>query len=204
MLTVGLTGGIGSGKSAVSARLGELGAVIVDGDLIAREIVEPGQPALAEIVQRFGEDILTGDGSLNRGALAGVVFHDPAALADLNAIMHPRIAARSAELVAQAPHDAVVIHDSPLLVEQDMADAYDVVVVVDCPDDTRLERLIALRGMDEVDARARMAAQATREERLEVADYVIENDSSAGDLRSKVDVLWRKLLEAARESEGDD
>ena len=133
-----------------------------------------------------------------------MVFHDPAALADLNAIMHPRSAARSAELVAQAPHDAVVIHDSPLLVEQDMADAYDVVVVVDCPDDTRLERLIALRGMDEVDARARMAAQATREERLEVADYVIENDSSADDLRSEVDVLWRKLLEAARESEGDD
>ena len=202
MLTVGLTGGIGSGKSAVSTRLAELGAVVIDGDLIAREIVEPGQPALAEIVERFGATMLNGDGSLNRGALAGIVFHDPAALADLNAIMHPRIAQRSAQLQSEASASAVVVHDAPLLVEQNMADAYDVVVVVDCDDEVRMQRLIAQRGMSESDARARMAAQVGRDERLEAADYVVENEGTLSELNEAVDQLWVKLVADA--DEGDE
>jgi len=197
MLSVGLTGGIGSGKSSVSARLASLGAVVIDSDLVARQIVEPGEPALAEVETRFGAGVIRADRTLDRQALADIVFNDADALADLNAIMLPRIGARTAAIQAAAPSDAVVVHDSPLLVEQGLAAAYDVVVVVDCPDDVRLERVVEQRGMSAVDARARMAAQATREERLAVADFVIENSGSRADLDSQVDRLWAQLLAAA-------
>ena len=155
MLSVGLTGGIGSGKSSVSARLSTLGALVIDSDLIAREIVEPGEPALAEVELRFGAGVIRADRTLDRQALADIVFHDPAALAALNDIMLPRIGARTSAIEAAAPHDAVVVHDSPLLVEQGLAAAYDVVVVVDCPDEVRLNRLVEQRGMSATDARAR-------------------------------------------------
>ena len=200
MLTVGLTGGIGSGKSAVAARLADLGAVVVDADVVAREVVEPGEPALVEIRDRFGDAMIRADGSLDRQALADIVFADPEALADLNAIMHPRIAARSQALVADAPDDSVVVYDMPLLVEQGIAAGYDVVVVVDCGDDIRLDRLVRLRGMGESDARARMAAQATRDERLAAADFVISNDGTPADRDRQVDVLWRALVEAATDA----
>lgn len=199
MLSVGLTGGIGSGKSSVAQRFAQLGAVIVDSDLIARQIVEPGQPALDEIAQRFSEGVIRPDGTLDRLGLAAIVFNDPQALADLNAIMHPKIAARSTQIVDEAPDDAVVVHDSPLLVEQGLADSFDVVVVVDCPDDIRLDRLVNLRGMAADDAAARMAAQAGRDERLAVADYVIENSGSEGQLQQQTDAVWAELVEAAAE-----
>ena len=197
MLSVGLTGGIGSGKSSVSARLSTLGALVIDSDLIAREIVEPGEPALAEVELRFGVGVIRADRTLDRQALADIVFHDPAALAALNDIMLPRIGARTSAIEAAAPHDAVVVHDSPLLVEQGLAAAYDVVVVVDCPDEVRLNRLVEQRGMSATDARARMAAQATRDERLAVADFVLDNSGSRADLDAQVDQLWAHLLAAA-------
>ncbi len=197
MLSVGLTGGIGSGKSSVSARLSTLGALVIDSDLIAREIVEPGEPALAEVELRFGAGVIRADRTLDRQALADIVFHDPAALAALNDIMLPRIGARTSAIEAAAPHDAVVVHDSPLLVEQGLAAAYDVVVVVDCPDEVRLNRLVEQRGMSATDARARMAAQATRDERLAVADFVLDNSGSRADLDAQVDQLWAHLLAAA-------
>ena len=196
MLTVGLTGGIGSGKSTVSARLAVLGAVVIDADQLAREVVAPGEPALGEITQRFGSEMIRDDGTLDRAALAAIVFTDNVALADLNAITHPRIAERSAALVAAADDDAVVVYDVPLLVENDTEAAYDVVVVVDCPDEVRLERLLRMRGMTEADARARMAAQATREERLKNADFVVKNEGSFNRLQVQVDLLWRALLAA--------
>ena len=197
MLSVGLTGGIGSGKSSVSARLSTLGALVIDSDLIAREIVEPGEPALAEVELRFGAGVIRADRTLDRQALADIVFHDPAALAALNDIMLPRIGARTSAIEAAAPHDAVVVHDSPLLVEQGLAAAYDVVVVVDCPGEVRLNRLVEKRGMSATDARARMAAQATRDERLAVADFVLDNSGSRADLDAQVDQLWAHLLAAA-------
>jgi len=197
MLSVGLTGGIGSGKSSVSARLSTLGALVIDSDLIAREIVEPGEPALAEVEVRFGPGVIRADRTLDRQALADIVFHDPAALAALNDIMLPRIGARTSAIEAAAPHDAVVVHDSPLLVEQGLAAVYDVVVVVDCPDEVRLERLVEQRRMSATDARARMAAQATRDERLAVADFVLDNSGSLADLHAQVDQLWAHLLAAA-------
>lgn len=181
----------------MSARLASLGAVVIDADLIAREIVEPGQPALAEIAERFGPGVIGPDGRLDRPALAAVVFSDPEALAALNAIMHPRIAERSRALQEAAPPDAVVVHDSPLLVEQGLADAYDVVVVVDCPDECRVDRLVRQRGMSESDALARIAAQATRDERLAAADYVVENDGTLDELTAQVDDLWQDLSDEA-------
>ena len=197
MLSVGLTGGIGSGKSSVSARLSTLGALVIDSDLIAREIVEPGEPALAEVELRFGAGVIRADRTLDRQALADIVFHDPAALAALNDIMLPRIGARTSAIEAAAPHDAVVVHDSPLLVEQGLAAAYDVVVVVDCPDEVRLNRLVEQRGMSTDDARARMASQAGRDDRLAVADFVLDNSGSRADLDAQVDQLWAHLLAAA-------
>jgi len=181
----------------VSARLAALGATVIDADRVAREVVEPGQPALAEIEADFGPAVIRDDGSLDRQALADIVFGDAAALARLNAIMLPRIAERTRALQEAASADAVVVHDSPLLVEQGLQDAYDVVVVVDCPDDVRLDRLVRLRGMSEADARARMTAQATREARLAVADRVIDNSGSPADLTSAVDALWRELVAGA-------
>lgn len=193
MRRIGLTGGIGSGKSQAARRLAELGAVVVDADAIAREIVRPGQPALAEIRAEFGAAVIAADGGLDRAALAGIVFADADRLAALNAITHPRIAARTAELIAAAPAGAVVVYDMPLLVENGLTDGWDLVVVVDAPDEVRRDRLVRLRGMDPADADARMAAQATRERRLAVADVVLDNAGTVEDLDAQVDALWRRL-----------
>lgn len=197
MLSVGLTGGIGSGKSEVSRLLGEHGAVIVDADRIAREVVEPGTEGHAAVVAEFGEEILAPDGTLDRPRLGALVFGDPERLKALNAIVHPLVGARSAELQRTAGEDAVVVHDVPLLVENGLGPQYDLVVVVDASTETRLDRLVRLRGMTEADARARMAAQATREQRLAVADVVVDNDGSPEQLRDRVAALWRRLRERA-------
>lgn len=193
-MRVALTGGIGSGKSTVARLLAERGATVIDADAIAREIVQPGQPALAEIATRFGTGVLAPDGSLDRGRLAQIVFSDTAALADLNAITHPRIAERSAHLLASAPADAVVVYDMPLLVEQGAAalQGWDAIVVVDAPDDVRLGRLVA-RGLDADDARRRMAAQAAPEARRAVASHVLDNSGDADSLDRQVDALWESL-----------
>ena len=193
MVKVGLTGGIGAGKSAVSALFAELGAVVVDADLIAREVVAPGTEGLAAVVAEFGEGVLAPDGALDRPKLGAIVFADATRLAALNAIVHPLVGRRSAELEAAAGPDAVVVHDVPLLAENGLAPLYDVVVVVDAADETRLRRLVTLRGMAEADARARMAAQATREARLAVADLVIDNDGPLDRLAPQVREVWRKL-----------
>lgn len=192
MRRIGLTGGIGSGKSTVAALLAEQGAFIVDADLVAREVVEPGTPGLAELVEAFGPQILLPDGSLDRAGLAGIVFNDPHARGRLNAITHPRISARTAEIIAGLPDDAVMVHDMPLLVELNLQDTYDAVVVVDAPDDIRVARLVE-RGLTEQDARARIAAQASREQRLAVADVVIDNSGSVEDLRAQVQTAWPLL-----------
>ena len=197
MLTVGLTGGIGAGKSEVSRRLGALGAVVVDADLIAREVVAPGTDGLAAVVAEFGTEVLLPDGSLDRPKLGSVVFADPARLAALNAIVHPLVGRRSAELAGQAGPGDVVVHDVPLLTENKLSFRYDLVVVVDAADDTRLRRLVELRGMAEDEARARMAAQSTREERLAIADLVIDNDGPLERLAPQVDALWAELSRRA-------
>ncbi|MEU6265164.1 dephospho-CoA kinase [Saccharopolyspora shandongensis] len=193
MLRVGLSGGIGSGKSTVARRLVERGAVLIDSDVLAREVVQPGTPGLAELVERFGEDILDADGALNRPALAGKVFGDDEARADLNAITHPKIRDLTAERMAQAPADAVVVHDVPLLVEVGYAPNYHLVLIVDAPEPDRVQRLID-RGLAEDDARARIAAQATTEQRREVADVWLDNSGSVDAAHGQVDALWRDRL----------
>ncbi|MFD8938308.1 dephospho-CoA kinase [Streptomyces sp. NPDC059578] len=197
MLTVGLTGGIGAGKSEVARLLVGHGAVLIDADRIAREVVEPGTPGLAAVVAAFGRDVLAEDGSLDRAALGAIVFADPDELAVLNGIVHPLVRERSAELKATAPEDAVVVQDVPLLTENGLADLYDLVIVVDVAPQTQLDRLVRLRGMSEADARARMAAQATREQRLAVADIVIDNDVSRDELGERVAQVWEELLRRA-------
>ncbi|MFF3562962.1 dephospho-CoA kinase [Streptomyces sp. NPDC002574] len=193
MVTVGLTGGIGAGKSEVSRLLSSYGAVLIDADRIAREVVEPGTPGLAAVVAEFGEDVLTADGSLDRPRLGGIVFSDPERLRALNAIVHPLVRERSAELEAGAGPDAVVVNDVPLLAENKLAPLYDVVVVVDAAPDTQLDRLVRLRGMTEDEARSRMAAQADRAERLSIADVVIDNDGPLEALEPQVRRLWEQL-----------
>ncbi|MBR7674657.1 dephospho-CoA kinase [Streptomyces daliensis] len=193
MVKVGLTGGIGAGKSEVSRLFASYGAVIVDADRIAREVVEPGTPGLAEVVAEFGTDVLAPDGSLDRPKLGSIVFGDTERLAALNAIVHPLVGARSAELEREAGEEAVVVHDVPLLTENGLAPLYDRVVVVDASPETQLDRLVRLRGMGESEARARMAAQATREERLAVADIVIDNDGALENLEPQVRKVWEGL-----------
>ncbi|MEV4324648.1 dephospho-CoA kinase [Microbispora rosea] len=195
MLRVGLTGGIGSGKSEVSRRLAARGAVVVDADKIAREVVAPGTPGLAEIVEAFGEDILRPDGTLDRERLGAIVFADAEKLKVLNGIVHPKVGERSERLQREAPDDAVVVYDVPLLAENNLAPMYDVVIVVDTPDEVRLERLLRFRGMPEADARARIAAQASREDRLRIADIVIRNEGSLDDLEAQIDKIWQDLSE---------
>ncbi|MDX3058390.1 dephospho-CoA kinase [Streptomyces sp. NE06-03E] len=197
MLKVGLTGGIGAGKSEVSRLLARFGAVLIDADRISREVVEPGTPGLTAVVEAFGPGILRPDGTLDRSALGSIVFADPARLATLNAIVHPLVGARSAELERAAGAGAVVVHDVPLLTENGLAPLYDLVVVVDAKPGTQLDRLVTLRGMTESDARARMAAQATREERLAVADLVIDNDGPLEDLEPQVREVWSQLTARA-------
>ncbi|MEU9842954.1 dephospho-CoA kinase [Actinomadura sp. NPDC048032] len=193
MLKVGLTGGIGSGKSEVSRRLRGHGAVVIDADRIAREVVEPGTPGLAAVVAEFGEDVLLPDGTLDREKVGRIVFADPDRLAALNAIVHPLVGERMQELMDAAPADAVVVYDVPLLAENGLAGMYDEVVVVDAPEEVQLDRLVARRGMTEEDARARMAAQASRADRRAVATHVIDNSGTLADLKTQVDALWASL-----------
>jgi dephospho-CoA kinase len=194
-MRVGLTGGVGSGKSTVAALLAEHGAVIIDADLIAREVVEPGTPGLAAVVQRFGSEVLDTDGRLDRPRLASIVFGDDTARADLNAIVHPLVGQLTAELTMAAPEDSVVVYDVPLLVESNMAAGFEVVIVVEAELPLRLERLAA-RGMGEADARARIAAQATDDERRAVATDLLTNNGSRAELGAQVDLLWRRLSAA--------
>jgi dephospho-CoA kinase len=194
---VGLTGGIGSGKSTVAAVLASLGAVVIDSDRLAREAVEPGTDGLAEVVARFGDGVLAADGSLDRPALARVVFGDEEKRRALEAIVHPRVRARSAEIVASVPPDAVVVNDVPLLVESGMAKAFDRVIVVLAAEEMRISRLARYRGMTEEEARARIAAQADDEQRRAVADVVIVNEGSEDELRAKVEQAWASLKHPA-------
>lgn len=199
-MRVGLTGGIGSGKSAVSSLLAELGATVVDADLLAREAVAPGSPGLAEIAAEFGDDVVGPDGSLDRPAMAAVVFSDPTARQRLEAIVHPRVRARAAEIEAAAlaaDPSAVVVHDVPLLVETGQQDSYDVVLVVDVPRDLQVARLVSARGMDEAEARSRIAAQADRDARLAAADVVIDNSGTLDDLARRVEQVWQEHLRFA-------
>jgi dephospho-CoA kinase len=200
VLKVGLTGGIGSGKSEVAALLDAHGAMIIDADKIAREVVEPGTPGLAAVVAEFGEDVLLPSGALDREKVGRIVFADPDRLAALNAIVHPLVGERMQELMDAAPGDAVVVYDVPLLAENGLAPMYDEVVVVDAPEETQLDRLTSRRGMTEEDARARMANQASRAERRAVATHVIDNSGTLDDLKAQVDALWETLTERAARS----
>ncbi|MEW2632234.1 dephospho-CoA kinase [Streptomyces sp. NPDC048389] len=197
MLTVGLTGGIGAGKSEVSRRLVSYGAVLVDADRIAREVVEPGTPGLAAVVESFGPEILDSDGALDRPKLGSIVFADPGRLATLNSIVHPLVGARSRELEQAAGPDDVVVHDVPLLTENNLQSLYDLVIVVDASPETQLDRLVRMRGMTESEARSRMAAQATREQRRAVADIVIDNDGPLEKLEPQVRAVWNELTRRA-------
>lgn len=194
MLRVGLTGGIGSGKSTVAQRFSDRGAVVIDADVLAREVVAPGSDGLAAIVERFGDAVQEADGSLNRPALGAVVFADEAARRDLERMTHPRIAARTGELIAQAPDDAVIVHDVPLLVEKHLGPGYHLVVVVGADAETRRKRLMQTRGMTEQDVRDRMAAQASEAERRAAGDVWLDNSGTRDGLLEQVDTLWHGRL----------
>lgn len=193
MLNVGLTGGIGAGKSEVSRLLASYGAILVDSDRIAREVVEPGTEGLAAVVAEFGTSVLAEDGTLDRPRLGAIVFADPDRLQALNAIVHPLVGRRSAELRAAARPGDIVVNDVPLLAENSLAPLYDLVIVVDADPATQLDRLVRLRGMSPDEAGSRMAAQATREQRLAVADVVIDNDGPLEDLEPQVRKVWQEL-----------
>ncbi|BEP15587.1 hypothetical protein acdb102_38980 [Acidothermaceae bacterium B102] len=196
MYWVGLTGGIGAGKSTVARLLAERGAVVVDADQLARDAVEPGSQGLAEVVAAFGPSVLA-DGSLDRAALAAIVFADAAQLQRLNAIVHPRVQALTDEVLRSLPTDAIAVNDIPLLVEVGAAGRYDLVVVVEADEAVRVARLVADRGMTEADARARIAAQATAADRDAVADAVIDNSGPYEGLVADVDELWRLIMDRA-------
>jgi dephospho-CoA kinase len=195
---VGLTGGIGAGKSEVSRRLAAQGAILIDADAIAREVVAPGTPGLAAVTQEFGTGVLRADGSLDREGLGAIVFADPAKLETLNKIVHPLVGQRMAQLERGAGPDSIVVHDVPLIAENDLAGGYDLVVVVDAPEHVQIDRLTRQRGMSAEQARARMAAQASRENRLGVADLVIDNSGSLAELDRQVGDLWAELRRRAR------
>ncbi|MDF3051860.1 MAG: dephospho-CoA kinase [Pseudonocardia sp.] len=198
VLRIGLTGGIGSGKSTVAGLLAARGAQVVDADRIAREVVEPGTPGLEAVVAAFGPGVLTPEGALDRPALAAVVFADPEARRRLDGIVHPLVRARATELVAAAPPDAVVVQDVPLLVETGQAGAYDLVLVVEADTDTRVRRLVG-RGLSEDDARARISAQATDEQRRAVADVVLDNSGTVEALEAQVERFWSERVVPARD-----
>jgi dephospho-CoA kinase len=193
-MQVALTGGIASGKSTVVAILEELGAVVIDSDTLAREVVEPGTPGLAAVVEEFGEEVLAADGTLDRPALGRVVFADEARRRRLEQILHPLIRERSAAIVAAADRDALVVHDIPLLVESGQADRFDAVVVVDVPVETQVDRMVRDRGWTREDAEARVRAQASRQDRLAVATYVVDNTGTREDLRDRVTEVFKKLV----------
>jgi dephospho-CoA kinase len=194
MLRVGLTGGIGSGKSTVAGRLAEHGAVLIDADRLARAVVEPGTPGLAAVVAAFGPEVLAEDGSLNRPKLAEVVFTSAEQRERLNGIVHPLVGQRTAEMLAEAADDAVVVHDVPLLVEKDYAAMYNLVVIVDADVEERVRRLTETRGMPEADARARIAAQASEKQRRAVADVWLDNSGTPDQVLAQADALWADRL----------
>jgi len=203
VLRVGLTGGIGSGKSEVARRLADLGAVVIDADVAAREVVVVGSPGLARIAAVFGDGVLRPDGSLNREKLGEIAFGDPGLRAELNGIVHPLVrewmqAAERAAVQAAGPPGPIVVHDVPLLAESRGKAGFDLVIVVDVPPQTQVERLVRLRGMPPEQARARMAAQASREQRLAVADVVIDNSGSLADLDRRVADVWADLVRRAQ------
>jgi dephospho-CoA kinase len=197
VLRVGLTGGIGAGKSTVSALLASRGAVVIDYDQLARDVVEPGSPALERVAERYGAGVLTADGRLDRPALGAIVFGDAQALGDLNAIMHPAIRDLGAAREAAAGPDAIVVHDNPLLVEMGAAAACDVVVVVDVPVEVQVQRLTEIRGMTEGEAHDRIGAQASRHERTGAADLVIDNTGPQDELVLIVGGIWDELVSRA-------
>ncbi len=190
---VGLTGGVASGKSTVASALRSLGAVVIDADALAREVVEPGTPGLAAVVSEFGAEMLGADGALDRARLGALVFADPARRAALEAIVHPLVRARAEEIEAAAPPDAVIVHDIPLLVETGQATHFDAVLVVDVPVETQVGRAVRDRGWSQEEARARIAAQATREERRAAATYVLDNTGTVEDLRQRVAEVFAEL-----------
>jgi dephospho-CoA kinase len=192
MVRVGLTGGIASGKSAVAAELAARGAIIIDADVLAREVVEPGTPALAAIIDRFGPQVLS-DGQLDRTRLAQIVFADPLARRDLERIVHPAVRARAADLERAAGRAAVVVHVIPLLVETGQQEDFDLVVTVDVDHETQIKRLIARNGYTRAEAESRIAAQASREDRRIAADVVLDNTGSVAQLREQIDALWAEL-----------
>jgi len=198
MLKVGLTGGIGAGKSEVSRRLAGYGALVIDADQIAREVVEPGTPGLAQVVGLFGTGVLAPDGTLDRQRLGQIVFGDGELRAKLNAVIHPLVGARIRELEQGADADAILVEDIPLIAENDLADFYDLVVVVDVPRRLQEERLVHRRGMTPDQAAARMAAQASREQRLAIASIVVDNSGSLAELDREVGELWAELSRRAR------
>lgn len=189
---MGLTGGIGAGKSEVARRLVAHGAVLIDADVLAREVVAPGTEGLAEVVAEFG-DVLTPAGELDRPAVGRLVFGDQVARRKLESIIHPRVRTRAAEIEAEAPAGSVVVHDIPLLVETGQADRFDRVLVVDVPPEIQLERLVGERGMSAEEARSRIASQASRGERLAAADLVVDNSGSLADLDRRIDEIWAEL-----------
>lgn len=195
MLKIGLTGGIASGKSLVASRLRELGATLIDADVLAREVVEPGTPGLDRVVEAFGPGVIRSDGTLDRPALGAIVFQDPSRREVLNGIIHPLVRAAAAEILASAPPGGIVVQDIPLLVETKQGSAFHLVVVVDAPEDARIERMVGQRGMTPADARSRMAAQASRDDRLAAADVVLDNSGSPEELLGQVDALWKERLE---------
>lgn len=192
-MRVGLTGGVGSGKSTVAAELSELGAVVIDADQLAREVVARGTPGLAAVVAEFGEQLLTPEGDLDRPAMGALVFGDDERRRALEAIVHPLVFERYAELEGATGPDDVVVHDIPLLVESGRADEFEAVLVVDVPDEVRIERMVRDRGWTREDAESRIAAQAGREERLAVATHVIDNAATREELRERVRAVWREL-----------
>lgn len=198
-MQVGLTGGIGSGKTTVTDELARLGAVIVDSDVLAREVVAAGSEGLAAVVAAFGPQVLGPDGEMDRAKVAAIVFNDPAARQTLNGIVHPAVRVRAAELVRAAGPDAIVIQAVPLLVEAGLANAYDLVVVVDVDPEVALDRLVNGRGMEPADARARIAAQADRATRLAAADVVLDNSGDREAMRTRVQELWAELKKRQNE-----
>jgi dephospho-CoA kinase len=204
MLRVGLTGGIGAGKSEVSRRLAAQGAWIIDADLIAREVVAPETAGLAAVIKAFGPGVLGSDGALDRVVLGDIVFGDQQKLATLNSIVHPLVGARMRELEEAAGPGSVVVHDVPLIAENGLADAYDLVVVVDVPPRIQLDRLVRLRGMSREQAQGRMAAQASREQRLSIADIVVDNSASLAELDRQVGELWSELRRRALIASADE
>lgn len=195
---VGLTGGIGAGKSTVARLLADRGALILDADVAAREVVAPGTEGLAAVVNAFGDAVLAPDGVLDRAALASVVFADQDRRAVLNGIVHPRVRAWMAERVVTAPPGSVIVQDIPLLVESGLASLFELVVVVDAADPVRIARLVSDRGMTEAEASARIAAQAPREQRLAAADVVINNDGTPEQLAGQVAALWDRIVTIRR------